>query len=316
MLFNFFDKSTVKECLCSHFSIAQHLFEDEIRRFDCVHDSPCDFAKKLGIDLLTSTDNCCIVCRHITTANDNLSSIMSKGMLTLDRMLSDNTPMSLFLKKCGIEVYPEKRSMRIKDKVVEINGFDEPCNPCFRNPDNTVDKRLTYHCCEFNQEMALLNNKLYHDKSEVEAFISGSDEELLDYQSVLNGPEILWTIGKIIHSVYQKTSESFLQDQWSKQKGMKRYILEFTVPLNAIDTNTDRKTRNTYDDYKDWLDYSEFDISDYFNGIIPLTLFRNKKLIEVGLDVLFDSARDIYCQILPEHHISPSEIKTHREYTI
>ena len=129
--------------------------------------------------------------------------------------------------------------------------------------------------------MALLNNKLYHDKSEVEAFISGSDEKILKYQSVLDGPEILWTIGKIIHSVYRKTSDSFLQDQWAKQEGMKRYILEFTVPMNVIETNTDRKTRNEYDYYEDWFEYVGFDESDYFNGRIPLTFYRNKKLISL-----------------------------------
>ena len=316
MLFNFFDKSTVIESLCSHFLIDESWFCEVSDQYDYAYESYCDFAKKLGIDLLTSVEDCQIICRHITTANDNLLSIMSKGMLTLDRMLSENTPLNLFLIKYGIEIYPEKRSMRIKDKVVEINGFDEPCNPCFLNLINTVNKRSNFHCCEFNSKMALLNNKLYYDKSEVEAFNAGSDEELLSYQSVLDAPEILLTIGGIIHSVFKKIPDSFFQDRWSKQENMKRYILEFPVPLNAIDTNTNNKSYSMYCEYENWFEYAKFDSDDYFNDKIPLSLYRNIKLLEDGLDVLFDSTSAKYCQILPEHHIQPSEITVYREYNI
>lgn len=315
MIFDFFNKSTVAESLCQHFSIDKRLFNIVVKMFDYVHESPCDFAKKLGIDLLTNTDDCQIICRHITTTNDNLNSIMTKGMLSLDRVLTEDTPLNAFLKSYGIEIDPKNRNMRIRDKVVLINGFDEPCDPCYRNSTYTIDKRKRLHCCSFNQEMAFLNNKLYHDKSEIEAFIRGSDEELLSYQSVLNAPEILLTVGRIISSVYTN-SEDFLQISWSKQKGMKRYILEFPVPVNALDTNTDQKSRSGYDEYEEWIEYSNFNSKDYYENNIPLKFYRNIKLLRVGLDVMLDYAIDKYCQILPEYTIMPSDIKVHREYVL
>lgn len=316
MLLNFFDTREIIPSLAQHFSIDLACFNQTVEAFDSVHDSVFDIAKRLNLDLLSDTHDCNVVCRHITTSSDNLQSIKSFGLLRLDQLLTLKTPLSSFLKRYGIVVDPYNKVIILKDLQISINGYNEQCSVYKLTPEQ-ITPLNEYSCGKLHEMIAILNTKLYHDKGEVECYISGEDITMLkDYTSITNGPEILMTIGQIINTIWTKTDQFFLQDAWSKQQGMRRYILEFEVPLNAIETNTDRKSMNEFNDDSDWYDYAGFSADDYFGGTIPLEFFRNKTILELGIKSLYISNHNEYCQILPSHHITPSEISIRREYSI
>ena len=317
MVVDFFETDSFVTTLCDHFSLDELLFRDVLDSIDQIHESAIDIVKKMCINLCTSTDELEIQCRHITTSNDNLNSINAYGMLTLDQVLSQKTPLNSFLSKYGISINASEKRITLKNHSFHINGYKEPCSPCARGKSSESVSALSvpfYDCCDFHQKMALLNTKLYHDKSEVEVYVAGSDEHMLqNYTSILDGPEILLTIGEIIGTLSKKIDPGFLQLAWSRQKGMRRYILEFSIPLNAIETNTDYKYYNEYYDNSEWYEYSGFDYTDYENNRVPLQFYRNKMLIEFCFNSFFFPDNNCYCQVLPCFHISPEMISILRE---
>lgn len=316
MVFNFFDTNNIIPSLAQHFSIDLVRFNHAIEAFDSVHDSAVDIAKRLNLDLLSDTHDCNIVCRHITTSNDGLQSIKSLGLLRLDQMLAFKTPLSSFLKKYGIVVDPYEKVIILKDLQISINRYNELCS-IYKRTHEQISLLNEYSCGELHDKVSFLHSKLYHDKGEVECYISGEDITMLkNYTSITNGPEILLTIGQIVNAIWKKIDQFFLQDAWSKQQGMRRYILEFKVPLDSIETNTDRKSVNEFNDDSEWYDFAGFSADDYFGGTIPLEFFRNKMILELGIKSLYLSNHNEYCQILPSHQISPDKISIRREISI
>jgi len=320
MIIDFFETDCFVTTLCNHFSLDELFFRDVLHSIDQVHESAIDIVKKMCINLCANTDELEIHCRHITTSNDKLSSIKAYGMLTLDQVLCQNTPLNTFLSKYNISINASKQEFTINNQSFHINGYYEPCTPCARGKTSESFSARSvpfYDCCDFHQKMALLNTKLYHDKSEVEVYVAGSDEEmLLHYTSILDGPEILLTIGDIISTLSKKIDPDYLQLAWSKQKDMKRYILEFNIPLNAIETNTDYKHYREYCDNSEWYEYYGFDYTDYENDRVPLEFYRNKMLIEFCFHSFFFPDNNCYCQVLPCFHISPEMISVLREIDI
>ena len=296
MVFDFFQSSEdAINHFCKHFGINKEEFRQRLLTFDYCHQSPVILVQEFGIDLKKKTDDCEIVCRHITTCNDNLESIKKYGMLRLDEVLSQKTFLHIFLKEHGIESDPVSGSIRIGNNTFEMVGLDEL--PPSRN--------------SFQKHVALLHNKLYHDKSEVEMFISGSDEELLSYDSVTDAPEILMTVDRIMGQCTRKGCRN-LQKEWAELPNMKRYILEFTIPLTALETNTDRRTFNGYQDDEEWYEVGGFSFEEYENGGIPIDFYRNKRLVEMVVDYYFGRVSNPYGQVVPSFRINPEEIKVYK----
>ena len=316
MVMNFFDPQSVIYAFCEHFSIDNAFFHKVCLSFDSVHNSAVDFAREIGADLLVPTIDCEIICRHITTCADNLASVKKHGMLTLDRLLVNDTPLSKFLSSYGIIIDPNQSKMTIRNKRYHINGWEDSCQPCVSKHAVKILPN-SFGCCDYHEKMALLHNKLYHDKGEVEVYASGSDENMLaEYTSIQYGPEVLFTIGEIIKTIIPKTKDNFLQYAWAEQSGIKRYILVFRVPLDAIETNTEHKSRTCFYDDSDWFEYSGFEADDYFEDRIPMSFFRNKLLIELAYASIFCSFENSYLQIIPSFQISPDRISIWREMSL
>lgn len=120
--------------LCKHFSLDDSCFQSILKSIDPVHDSALDFAQKLGVNLLTDTSDCDVVCRHITTCSDNLSSIMTYGLLPLIQMLSSDTQLKTFLKKYGIEIQPSNYKMIDKIMFSILIGMTNVVLYVYLNP--------------------------------------------------------------------------------------------------------------------------------------------------------------------------------------
>ena len=168
LIFNFFDDLSFKikieciDCFCKHFKL--NYSDTFVKLLELNHkDIPVwKLAQTFQLDLMQPTFDCEVVCRHVTTCDDQLDSIKKYGFLTLSEVLKKDTPLKKFLLKYGIEIDAEKKKMIIGEKEVE---YSDKCDKCYMNEND--DKQCF---CTFHNELALLHNKLYYDKSEVEFF--------------------------------------------------------------------------------------------------------------------------------------------------
>lgn len=320
MIFDFFRPFSNISIFCKHFSITERTLLEGLSAFNPRNNIIGDFAKNMGLDLLTKTDDCEILCRHITTCADDLKSITNIGLRPLKYMLQENSPLSDFLESYEIRINVDLQEMVIGGDSYLINSEKEPCTPCPHG--KAIEKAIRWHynCCDFHEYMERLNTKLYHDKCEIEAYLSGSDERMLEtYQTILQGPEILLTIGDVLHALDNKTDRNKLQYEWANQPGMKRYVLRLQVPLNAIETNSDYKSQREYYDYSEWYEQAGYNEEQYFEKSIPLEFYRNKLLIEQlvkGVVPACSSYDNSYCQIIPSYVVPPERIEVIKMFNI
>ena len=87
MIFDFFRPFSNISIFCKHFSITERTLLEGLSTFNPRNNTIGDFAKNMGLDLLTKTDDCEILCRHITTCADGLKSITNIGLRSLKYML-------------------------------------------------------------------------------------------------------------------------------------------------------------------------------------------------------------------------------------
>lgn len=310
LVFNFFDNSVHKtqkgylETFCNHFNIDYDATFERLIKLDSTQISFCDLAKILQLDLTLPTDKSSIICKHITTCTDNLLSVKSLGLITLSQALILDTPLKNFLLTYGIEIDAVDKKIIIKNKSFDLLHFDEKCNKCIYKKSDCLN------CfCEFHQEISMLHSKLYHDKGEVEFFLSGKDNELAEYQSVQKSPEILWNIGKILNTLYRDINEYYFVNEWSRQKNIKRYIIEFVLPLNALELNN--KSKNYFIDNANWFSYAGYNYEQYLKDEVSLNFYLNKILVETFFYKYFwDKA--YYGQCIPAFHIKSNGIKIYK----
>jgi len=303
VLFDFLTRDKLIKNFFMHFNV-----EDKDRDYSWFNDnnrntSPFEIVKKWNINLLISTNNCHLLCRHLTTCSDNAQSIRKRGLLNLSEALVQKTDLSCFLKDNGIKIDPYKYRMKYKENWWEIKvknfemegvSFNELIN----------SKKDDF---EFNKEMNILYNKLYFDRGEIECFLRTTDSQAQAYSLIFYCPEILITIGKIINAFDETMVENYLQTLWQKKKGYAQYYVDFKVPYCAVDMNISHKHNSYYDENENWFDYAGYTYEDYICDNIPIEFYHNKHIIE-NLYYSFFSNEQLCGQILPEYKIEPDTI--------
>lgn len=313
MIFNFFTGNGLDDAFRQHFNIkSRSELSLAISSYDYCYEHPIEFVKRLNLDLTANTQNCLVICRHITTCSDSLESIMDNGLIPLTDMLTRDTPLKNFLKKYTISINAANKILFYDNKEIPIVHFDMPCSICIQGK----TKPCSRFFCDFHNELAMLHSKLYHDRGEVEAFLSGDDKHLHNYRSIQQAPEILWNFGKILKCLNAISNEYQLVEQWANQEHMKRYILNVTVPLNYLDMNIEYKRHADFYDNIEWFDYCNYTYDDYISGNIPLDFYRNCKLIKLYIEFHNDDYCDGYAQFLPQYHITPDMISIYRREEI
>ena len=145
-----------------------------------------------------------IHCKHITTAFDNGESFLKYGLTPTVFLLERDTDLRRFLLDNEIE---------ISDGVLHYKKFRWS---------------LPKDC---SGVLGIISAKLFHDKGEVEVFVSGYEEDLLNYSTVKDYPEILYTIDDAIKELAGVDID--LGRIW-KEKKPKTYLLEFDVGINNL----------------------------------------------------------------------------------
>lgn len=298
--FNYFDSSDILDKFCRHFGIDIDETKKYLLKVDFVHTSYSKMAADLKLNLLKSTNDCSIYCKHFTTCNDDLESIMRYGLLRLDEVLIADTPLKRFLAEYNIQIDPVKKEFSYKGRVWKINVPNEQCQPCIRNKPCGV-----YALCDFREQMGMLHSKLYHDKGEIEFFIGGDEKTINGYQTIQQAPEILINVARIMKCIHSKISEYCLQNFWNRKDNWKKYLLEFYIPYEALEMNIEIKRDSYYYDCQEWLEHVGFSEDDYFDDVVPLSFYYNKHITENCLHLFFEGEPLIkFGQLLPDYHIS------------
>ena len=298
--FNYFDSSDILDKFCRPFGIDIDETKKYLLKVDFVHTSYSKMAADLKLNLLKSTNDCSIYCKHFTTCNDDLESIMRYGLLRLDEVLIADTPLKRFLAEYNIQIEPVKKEFSYKRHIWKINAPNEQCQPCIRNKPCGA-----YALCDFREQMGMLHSKLYHDKGEIEFFIGGDEKTINGYQTIQEAPEILINVARIMKCMHSKISEYCLQNFWNRKDNWKKYLLEFYIPYEALEMNIEIKRDSYYYDCREWLELVGFSEDDYFDDVVPLTFYHNKHIIENCLSLFFEGESLIkFGQLLPDYHIS------------
>lgn len=208
---------------------------------DCVS----AFLEETGIhpDTFIVTDNY-IHCKHITTAFDDGESIKKRGLLPLNILIEGDSSIYTFLKENGVEVSPSRGILQVDKKKYYIPASSREC---------TFDEWDKYR---------FLSPRLYHDHGEIEAFISGEEQEMINYSTVSHCPEIISTINTTIKNITNTNLQ--LDKKWVELKP-KTYVIDFDVKISNLSYNSRQNSKKDFPDL--FREYSAFFEEDHFDDV-------------------------------------------------
>lgn len=188
-------------------------------------------AERLDIDQLE------FVAIHVTTNGDDCAEIKKNGLKDLQKLLQEETELSMFLKKRGIWFDIPSKIMHIDDKNFDIDY-----------------KKYTNWDRMIKQVDALYNigRKIFYDH-QVNGFLFSKD--VYDYGTIHEAPEFLLTLSEFDRDTVG------INDEWAAAS--KPYVIKYRAKITEFEYYT------FYEGQEDYL-------QDYHNGWIGLkkTLFQ------------------------------------------
>lgn len=188
-------------------------------------------AERLDIDQLE------FVAIHVTTNGDDCAEIKKNGLKDLQKVLQEETELSMFLKKRGIWFDIPSKIMHIDDKNFDIDY-----------------KKYTNWDRMIKQVDALysIGRKIFYDH-QVNGFLFSKD--VYDYGTIHEAPEFLLTLSEFDRDTVG------INDEWAAAS--KPYVIKYRAKITEFEYYT------FYEGQEDYL-------QDYHNGWIGLkkTLFR------------------------------------------
>ena len=188
-------------------------------------------AERLDIDQLE------FVAIHVTTNGDDCAEIKKNGLKDLQKLLQEETELSMFLKKRGIWFDIPSKIMHIDDKNFDIDY-----------------KKYTNWDRMIKQVDALysIGRKIFYDH-QVNGFLFSKD--VYDYGTIHEAPEFLLTLSEFDRDT------AGINDVWAAAS--KPYVIKYRAKITEFEYYT------FYEGQEDYL-------QDYHNGWIGLkkTLFQ------------------------------------------
>ena len=182
-------------------------------------------AERLDIDQLE------FVAIHVTTNGDDCAEIKKNGLKDLQKVLQEETELSMFLKKRGIWFDIPSKIMHIDDKNFDIDY-----------------KKYTNWDRMIKQVDALysIGRKIFYDH-QVNGFLFSKD--VYDYGTIHEAPEFLLTLSEFDRDTVG------INDQWAAAS--KPYVIKYRAKITEFEYYT------FYEGQEDYL-------QDYHNGWIGL----------------------------------------------
>ena len=154
----------------------------------------------------------------VSATIDNNEHLLKKGLLPIDVLLENDSPINRFLLNHYIKIDPGNHTLYYKKNKFYIPEKDEDCKWCAYKRDSCFCSDRSYKelSCGYRKGIGFLSQKLYSDNAEIEMFISGTNEKMLSYSTVSNYPEILHTIDNFFRIF--GISGINLGNEWYRQK--------------------------------------------------------------------------------------------------
>lgn len=281
------------------------IIQDFMELYNLTGEQMCNILKRLHFD--TERDNVSIFCEEteikldevdiahtieflgklVSTTIDDFECLKQMGLVPLDVLLENNTPISQHLKKYQIEIKPSTYELFYQGTPFHIPPYKEDCRWCVYGDEQCrySGQRYKEMWCSYLSAISPLATKLYSDNSEIELFLMASESKMLRYSTVKNYPEIFETIEDFMRSWFGK--DLSIGNEWTKLK-QHTYIANIRVKYD------DMSYRNNYisgDDGADANDvfwrYEEFCCKKYdWSDQVPDCFWDNIWLIDICLDLI------------------------------
>lgn len=290
ILLNFWDKEELK----NGFRELYNLSESELMSIlDCARNDEeenyvCDFCENTGVflDELDVSHNVELFGKIVSTTTDDNKSLQQYGVRNLDDLLEQDTPISRHLLNYGIRVNVKRQELFIGKRRFELLKRGEKCRECIFGKDKCMfEHRESF--CPYIKDISLLCNKLYADNSEIEMFLIASENEMLEYSTVKNFPEIFDTIEQLAEKLTKKHF-SICQD-WMNQKNSS-FFMSFKVLYDDLSYKTDYLCGGNLDSEIEIDKYKKFIRNDYFDSnMVPKCVWDNIWVIKKCIYILLES---------------------------
>lgn len=262
----------------------------------------------LSLNKYNSSD-LAIMCRHITTANEEgLNFFRSNGILNLREMLQKKTPLSDFLLKHEIKINVDEAIIEVKNKEYPILQSKEICPYCYTGKETVCS---AYSRCDLFDKITILATKLYYYGATVECFINSPLSKMKRYSTICRFPEILDTLDKILSKArgLYDTTYTLCMDWIAEKKDC--YLLVYPSLLSDMETFAPISFQAAYEDIKGCLTYCGYTYSDYYEKKVPQNIFDNYHFIRKFVSIYFYNSEE-YGSLLPDMSVAPKIVKYYR----
>lgn len=236
MLINLWNDKELTQCFMQIFNISENLMKRIISRQSLNNEEPyiVSFCEETGtkLDSVNYTNNLVFLGKIVSTTIDNLNCIKKHGLVPVDFLLENDSPLSSFLKKYHITITPSKHEFTYKNHHFYIPSYNEDCKQCIFGDVECRYSSFNYKdlACEYYKAVQSLSTRLYSHKSQIEMFLYASNHDMLTYSTVNRFPEILINIENLILKGFGTPLN--LGNEWKEQKQCS-YIV--TLPINYTD---------------------------------------------------------------------------------
>lgn len=247
------------------------------------------FCEETGIrlDEVDVVNDIEFVGKIVSTTIDDFDCLKRVGLVPLDYLLENDSPISRFLKKYGLEIKPSSNEFTYNGRKCYIPQYGTDCKYCSYGDEACRYQGGKYKdmYCKYLKAISPIASKLYSDNAEIELFLISPREKMLGYSNVKHYPEIFDTIDTLVEDVFEENPK--IRYAWAKEK-QTSYIITLNVKYE------DLSYRNGYIGGADGCDanikYSNYE--KYCNNIyydideIPKCFWDNIWLIQTCLCVI------------------------------
>lgn len=302
MLLNLWDNDGIYQSFMELYDITNSQMCNIIKRLfnNAGEDNIKVFCEETGIklDAVDVAHSVEFLGKIVSTTVDDFEHLRRNGLVTVDVLLETDSPMSQHLKRYQIEIKPSTHELIYKGKRFYIPSYNENCQWCAYGDKQCRYAKQKYKnmYCSYLKAVSSLAVKLYEDNSEIEMFLTATEDEMLDYSTVKKYPEIFWTIEDFVNEWFRENLT--IGAEWAKLK-QHTYIVTLLIKYDELSYCNGYTCGNDGTDASEifWR-YEEFCTKTYdCTEQVPKCFWDNVWLLDVCLNSIcpFNGAVKCIC---------------------
>lgn len=268
MLINLWNNKELTQCFMQIFNISTNMMDRIISRQSLNNEEPyivsfCE-ETETKLDSVNYTNDLVFLGKIVSTTIDNCNCIKKLGLVPIDFLLENDSPLRRFLIKHHIIIAPSKHEYTYKNNHFYIPSYNENCKQCIFGDEECRYSNYNYKdfVCEYYYAVQSLSTRLYSHRSDIEMFLYASSHDMLTYSTVNRFPEIFLNIEKLILEGFGTSLN--LGNEWKEQK---QYSYIVTLPINYSDmsyrdeyiSGSDADAFSLLSQYVDYCEKSYYD---------------------------------------------------------